>query len=489
MSLPVPSGEIRLAPGQIVDPGMVLVALDVSVEEAELKAQEAQAALARTVLDRRQNLNHEMATTQEEVDRARADLDIARAQIARTKAIIARKTIRAPFRARVGMADVHPGQYLNEGSLLTTLQGIDDGAHVDFTVAQQVAAGLHEGEPVEVFAGSDASATTAKIVAIDARIDPATRNAVVRARIEGTGNAPSPGSSVRVRSAGGCIAQGRCRSGERAAKRTGRRSCVSSLPRTRTAGFGLMSSRSRAGRWFGDEVVIQAGLAAGEQRRGVGVVQAARGGARGDRRRPRAIARRAASGQSTLSPPSTGTGDRTIHMRSFTDVFIKHPVLAIVVNLVIVLAGWRALTTLAGAAVSEDRELVGDHHDDLLRRERRDRARVPQHADRACRLRDRRRRLRRVHQPCRCEHGDGAFEIEPQQHGGIGRGDGTASTSARRNCRRKPNRRSSKCSARIVPTPPSISVSPPASGPCPPSPTGCCARCSRNSPLCLAFSG
>jgi multidrug efflux pump len=33
-------------------------------------------------------------------------------------------------------------------------------------------------------------------------------------------------------------------------------------------------------------------------------------------------------------------------MRSFTDVFIKHPVLAVVVNLVIVLVGWRALTTL-----------------------------------------------------------------------------------------------------------------------------------------------
>ena len=32
--------------------------------------------------------------------------------------------------------------------------------------------------------------------------------------------------------------------------------------------------------------------------------------------------------------------------RSFTDLFIKHPVLAIVVNLVIVLVGWRALTSL-----------------------------------------------------------------------------------------------------------------------------------------------
>lgn len=33
-------------------------------------------------------------------------------------------------------------------------------------------------------------------------------------------------------------------------------------------------------------------------------------------------------------------------LRSFTDIFIKHPVLAVVVNLVIVLAGWRALSTL-----------------------------------------------------------------------------------------------------------------------------------------------
>ena len=33
-------------------------------------------------------------------------------------------------------------------------------------------------------------------------------------------------------------------------------------------------------------------------------------------------------------------------MRSFTDVFIKHPVLAVVVNLVIVLVGWRSLTSL-----------------------------------------------------------------------------------------------------------------------------------------------
>lgn len=44
--------DVRLVSGQIVEAGTVLVALDVSVEEAELKAQEAQAALAKTVHDR-----------------------------------------------------------------------------------------------------------------------------------------------------------------------------------------------------------------------------------------------------------------------------------------------------------------------------------------------------------------------------------------------------------------------------------------------------
>ena len=196
--LPGTVRHVTLTPGQIVDKGTLLVALDVSVEEAELKAQEAQAALAKSVLNRRHNLNQELATTQEEVDRARADLDIALAQIARTQAIIARKTIRAPFKARVGIADVHPGQYLDEGTQLTTLQGVGDGVHVDFTVAQQVAANLREGGSVEVLVAGQTVPITARILALDARIDPTTRNAMVRARIDGSDQAPAPGASVRV---------------------------------------------------------------------------------------------------------------------------------------------------------------------------------------------------------------------------------------------------------------------------------------------------
>jgi membrane fusion protein (multidrug efflux system) len=140
------------------------------------------------------------AASELDVERARAERDVAQAQIARTKAIIARKTIRAPFKARVGMADVHKGQYLQGGTELTTLQGIDDSAHVDFSVAQPVAAGLAQGQHVEVFPSSTAQEPIlAEIVAVDARIDPATRNASVRALIQDATLAPAPGASVRVR--------------------------------------------------------------------------------------------------------------------------------------------------------------------------------------------------------------------------------------------------------------------------------------------------
>ncbi|PYO40510.1 MAG: efflux transporter periplasmic adaptor subunit [Gemmatimonadetes bacterium] len=188
--------EVTLTPGQVVEAGTVLVALDVSVEQAELDAETAQADLAATTLARLERLREAQATSQEEVDQARAARQVALAQVARTRAIIAKKTIRAPFRARVGLADVHPGQYLNEGTELTTLQGVDAAANVDFTVAQAAASELRPGEPVDVFAADDPRPLAARIVAVDAKIDPTTRNAMVRARI--SSRAPAPGASVRV---------------------------------------------------------------------------------------------------------------------------------------------------------------------------------------------------------------------------------------------------------------------------------------------------
>jgi membrane fusion protein, multidrug efflux system len=189
---------VRLTPGRVVEPGEVLVALDVSVEAAELRALEARAVLAQTTLERLERMVERRAISAMELDNARAERDVVRAEVERTQAVIARKTIRAPFRARIGLSDVHPGQFIEAGALLTTLQGVESAAHVDFAVAQTVAAGLVPGDEIEVYTPRDeATALVARIVAVDARVDPSTRNAHVRARIEGMTLAP--GASVRVR--------------------------------------------------------------------------------------------------------------------------------------------------------------------------------------------------------------------------------------------------------------------------------------------------
>jgi membrane fusion protein (multidrug efflux system) len=197
--------HVTLEPGKIVEAGTVLVALDVSVEEADLQALQAQAELARTQFARMQRMSERRAASEMEVDTARAEQEVVQAQVARIKAVINRKVIRAPFRARIGISDVHPGQYLNEGTLLTTLQGVDDSAYVDFTVAQQVAANLRAGNSVDVFASSEGAAVgvKAEILAIDARVDPSTRNAMVRAKIKDAAQVARPGASVRVQVAVG----------------------------------------------------------------------------------------------------------------------------------------------------------------------------------------------------------------------------------------------------------------------------------------------
>jgi RND family efflux transporter MFP subunit len=190
--------KANLTPGQIVEAGTILVGLDVSVEQAELQAQEAQRQLAETQLQRMQRMIERKAASEMELDTARAQRDVAVAQIARTRAVIDKKTIRAPFRARIGISDVHPGQYLNEGTELTTLQGVGDSVYVDFTVTQDVAATLAKDSRVNVITTNGAEPVDARVVALDSRIDRATRNAVVRARIADARRAPQPGASVRV---------------------------------------------------------------------------------------------------------------------------------------------------------------------------------------------------------------------------------------------------------------------------------------------------
>jgi membrane fusion protein (multidrug efflux system) len=182
-----------------VEAGALLVELDVTVEQAELAAVQAESRLAASMLSRMEQAMQQQGASAADVDRARAEQDKWLANVARLEAVIARKRLRAPFRARVGFVELHEGQYLDAGSTITTLQGVDKAMHVEFAVPQDTAALLKVGGDVEVGLAGHASPLHAKIVALDSRVEQATRNTWVRALLSDAGPLPAPGSSVRVR--------------------------------------------------------------------------------------------------------------------------------------------------------------------------------------------------------------------------------------------------------------------------------------------------
>lgn len=190
--------RIAFESGRTVAKGAVLVELDTRQEEAQLKAVEAQLALARLQLERMRGLRAKGVTSQAEFDDAEAAFTQAEARVGEIRATIDRKTIRAPFPGILGIRRVDLGEYLDPGSPVVPLQSLDP-IHVDFAVPQQRVAELAPGTGVRVgVEGSEAEAV-GTVTAVDSIVDPETRNVHVQATFDNPGGVLRPGMFVEVR--------------------------------------------------------------------------------------------------------------------------------------------------------------------------------------------------------------------------------------------------------------------------------------------------
>ena len=190
--------EVAFAAGDAVAKGQVLVRLDGRQEQAELAGARARAQLARTQLERAEQLLGRSATSQNEVDVAQATLAVATADAAALEAIIDKKTLRAPFAARAGLHTLEVGQYLAADTTITQLVGTEDLLWVDFDLPQQQT-GLEVGAPVSVSApGLLEHPAPATLIARGSALSDVSRNRAFRASLVGQGEALVPGAIVRV---------------------------------------------------------------------------------------------------------------------------------------------------------------------------------------------------------------------------------------------------------------------------------------------------
>ena len=178
---------INFESGQDVQKGQLLVQIDDSVEQADLKSNLATLRNAELALERQRQLIAGGSTATANVDSALAARDSAAAAADRTRALIAQKALTAPFAGRLGLRKIDAGQYVQPGTSIVTLQQLDP-IEVDFPVPEQDISRVSVGQPVEISVDAfEGRVFAGKVTSVDARVSIEARTILVRAQV-GNGN-------------------------------------------------------------------------------------------------------------------------------------------------------------------------------------------------------------------------------------------------------------------------------------------------------------
>lgn len=190
--------EILFEAGSSVEAGQPLVRLDTEVERTQLASAEAAAELAQTTLERTRELFSSSTISKADLDAAEATVKQTRAQVENLRAVIAKKTVTAPFSGRLGIRQINVGQFLNKGAAVVSLQALDP-VYVEFSLPQQRLGSLSDGMVVRVKA--DAYPETAfegRLTAVNPEVDPVTRSVRMQATLANGSGQLRPGMFVSV---------------------------------------------------------------------------------------------------------------------------------------------------------------------------------------------------------------------------------------------------------------------------------------------------
>jgi membrane fusion protein (multidrug efflux system) len=190
--------NVAVADGARVKDEALMVELDAAGLRAELTGAQAEASLAAIELRRQRQLREQNVNSRADVDRAQSQLEQARARVKRIQARLEKKTIEAPFAGRLGILEVDVGEFIAAGTPVVTLQRLDP-INVDFTIPQDALARVETGQ--QVLARADAypdQPFSGQIRAISPKVNEATRNATVRARLANPEGRLRPGMFVDV---------------------------------------------------------------------------------------------------------------------------------------------------------------------------------------------------------------------------------------------------------------------------------------------------
>src|SRR5438874_2057695 len=141
--------EVNFDSGGDVAAGAAILRLIDNDDVAKLHTLEAARDLAQTTYNRDQAQVQRQLISQAQCDVTAATLKSLQAQVAEQQAVVAKKTLRAPFAGHLGIRSVNAGQFINPGTVVVTLQALDP-IFLDFYLPQQQLDQIKVGQSVNV---------------------------------------------------------------------------------------------------------------------------------------------------------------------------------------------------------------------------------------------------------------------------------------------------------------------------------------------------
>jgi membrane fusion protein (multidrug efflux system) len=190
--------SVPIKSGQDVKEGELLIKLNDVSDVAQLNSLKALADLAKVINERDRQQLAIQAISKNVFDTSAADAKSKQAQVEQQTALVAKKNLKAPFSGRIGIVSINPGQYVNSGDKLLTLQTLDP-IFVDFNLPQNNAEQIKVGQEVEVTTDAFKDASfTGKITAVSPKVDTNTRNIQVEAQLANPDKKILPGMFANV---------------------------------------------------------------------------------------------------------------------------------------------------------------------------------------------------------------------------------------------------------------------------------------------------
>lgn len=198
---PQVAGTVTAIPfreGDDVKKGAVLLQLYAADDIAKLNALKVAADLAKTTYARDKRQLEVKAVSQQTLDTDAANLKQALANVAEQQALVDKKTLRAPFNGHLGIRAVDLGQYLNAGTAIVSLQALDP-IYLDFSIPQKQLGEIEVGQKVTAKTDTyPGESFVGKIAVINPKVDTATLNVQVRAKLENHHHKLLPGMYAAV---------------------------------------------------------------------------------------------------------------------------------------------------------------------------------------------------------------------------------------------------------------------------------------------------